>query len=54
MSKDKVRAAIARAEQLGARDIEQACATAAQSLGIPVELVREVAFELADNNTSAV
>ena len=46
VSKDKVRAALARAEQLGADSIEQACAAAAQALAIPVEAVREVAYEL--------
>ncbi|CAN7322941.1 hypothetical protein LJR084_001864 [Variovorax sp. LjRoot84] len=52
MSKDKVRAALARAEQLGATDIEQACAAAAQALAIPVEVVREVALELAGQDTT--
>jgi hypothetical protein len=46
MTKAKVQAALARAEQLGAADIEQACAVAAQALGIPVEVVREVAYGL--------
>lgn len=50
---EKVREALARAEQLGAADIEQACAAAAQALGIQVEAVREVAYELPNNtNTS--
>jgi len=44
--KDTVRAALARAEQLGAESIEQACAVAAQALAIPVEAVREVAYEV--------
>lgn len=44
--KDKVREALARAEKAGSADIEEACAVAAQSLGIPVEAVREVAYEL--------
>lgn len=37
-----VREALARAEQLGAADIEEACTVAAQALGIPVEAVRDV------------
>ncbi|MBT2326067.1 hypothetical protein J7E62_27435 [Variovorax paradoxus] len=53
MSKDKVRAALDRAQDLGAKSVEEACTAAAQALCIPVESVREVAFELADNNTSA-
>lgn len=44
---DKVREALARAEELGAADVEEACAAAAQALGIAVESVREVAYELA-------
>ncbi|NDZ11531.1 hypothetical protein C7T35_01210 [Variovorax sp. WS11] len=47
---EKVRAALARAEELGAAGIEEACAAAAQSLGIAVESVREVAYELADQD----
>lgn len=42
---DKVRAALARAEELGAADVEEACTAAAQALGIAVESVREVAYE---------
>lgn len=47
MSKDKVRAALDRAQDLGAKSVEEACAAAAQALAIPVEAVREVALELA-------
>jgi len=46
MHKDKVRAALDRAQDLGAASIEEACTTAAQLLCIPVESVREVAYEL--------
>lgn len=42
----KVRAALERAEQLGAKDIEEACESAAQALGIDVEVVRGVAYEM--------
>lgn len=45
---EKVRAALARAEELGAADIEEACTAAAQALGIAVESVREVAYEAAE------
>lgn len=46
VSIEKVRAALARAEELGAVDIEHACVIAAQSLGIAVEAVRPVAYEV--------
>lgn len=46
VSIEKVRAALARAEQLGAESIEEACQAAAQALGIEVEVVREVAYEV--------
>jgi hypothetical protein len=51
VSIEKVRDALARAEQLGAGSIEEACHAAAQALGIAVEAVRPVAYELADNTT---
>lgn len=50
---EKVREALARAEQLGAVDIEQACAAAAQALGIQVEAVREVAYQPASQQTAS-
>lgn len=40
---EKVRAALARAEELGADTIEEACASAAAAIGIPVEMVEAVA-----------
>lgn len=43
---EKVREALARAEQLGAESIEEACQAAAQALGIEVEAVRPVAYEV--------
>lgn len=49
---EKVRAALARAEELGAENLEEACAAAAQALGIAVESVRPVAYELAGNTTN--
>lgn len=42
--KNKVEAALERAEGLGTASIEEACRSAAQSLGIPVEVVRDVAL----------
>ena len=39
----KVRAALQRAEELGADSVDDACAAAAQALGIDIELVRAVA-----------
>jgi hypothetical protein len=47
VSKDKVRAALDRAQDLGASDIEECCAVAAQALAIPIEAVLEVAYEFA-------
>ncbi len=46
VSKERVRAALERAEQLGSTHIEEACAVAAAALAIPVEAVREVAYEV--------
>jgi len=53
VSIQKVRAAIARAEELGAESIEEACQAAAQALGIEVEAVRPVAYELADQQSTS-
>lgn len=49
--KEKVRDALDRAQDLGASSIEEACAAAAQALGVPVDVVREVAYELAHQAT---
>jgi hypothetical protein len=46
VSIQKVRAAIARAEELGAESIEEACQAAAHALAIDVEAVRGVAYEV--------
>lgn len=46
VSIETVGAAIARAEELGAESIEEACQVAAQALGIDVEAVGPVAFEV--------
>lgn len=46
VAKAIVRAALDRAQALQALDIEEACAAVAQSLAIPVETVREVAYEV--------
>lgn len=43
---EKVRAALAHAEQHGAQNIEDACAEAAQVLAMPIEAVREVAYQV--------
>lgn len=43
---ENVRDALERAEKLGAADIEEACTVAAQELGIDVETVRDVAFQV--------
>ena len=43
---EKVREALERAEQLGAASIEEACTAAAQALGISVEAVRDVAYQV--------
>lgn len=50
---EKVHAALARAEELGAADIEEACTAAAQALGIAVESVREVAYEVSTTEGGA-
>lgn len=44
LNKETVQAAIKRAMELGARDFDEACASAAQALAIPVEHVRDAAF----------
>lgn len=44
-SKEAVWAALDRAQQLGASGIDEACTAAAHALCLPVEAVRQVAFE---------
>jgi hypothetical protein len=53
VEKARIRAALDRAQDLGALSIEEACASAAQSLGVHIDLVREVAFELTDGSAEA-
>jgi len=50
ISKDRVRGALAHAQQQlpPGSSMEQACAVAAQQLGIAVEAVQEVASEVAE------
>lgn len=44
VSIERVRAALERADQLGADTIDEACKSAAAALGIPVEMVQAVAY----------
>jgi hypothetical protein len=44
-SKEALRAAIKRVVELGETDFDRACESVAQSKGIPVEQVREAAYQ---------